>query len=315
MSRVTAFQREGFCVSISVLIKHLFVSILFISSGIAYGDDVITYIIKQQEERKSTRFTLTEWLKIKERMKLMDVWLAMFSKPEHDVFSPELRLTYGQSRLESTFSGFTVTGGAGALKPSVNTTFGRAQLWLTNLFSGTVGIRMLNIDLGFEGEWRKSKFDMPNATVQFSSNASQSISAGSRSSYLGTKSLNLRIFGDSIQDSSFVLRIGQYNATTDSSQLLPNGKTCAFRGTAYGGDLQLYINHWLGLDASYTLLENVKDEGISFKGHMFQYGIFVEISLLSFGGGVFEKQMQLLSGADGFKEQHRGYYMSTSLYL
>ncbi len=33
---------------------------------------VTTYVTKVQEQRKSTRWTLTEWLRIKERMKLMD---------------------------------------------------------------------------------------------------------------------------------------------------------------------------------------------------------------------------------------------------
>ena len=97
---------------------------------------VTTYVVKTQEERKSTRWTLTEWLRIKERMKMMDVWLAMFSDPQKDrEFRPELNLVYQQNRG-------TMTLGDGEGESSSGPMEGysiKAQFWLTNLISSTTG--------------------------------------------------------------------------------------------------------------------------------------------------------------------------------
>ena len=56
-------------------------------SDTASGDHTVvtTYVTKVQEKRRSTRWTLTEWLRIKERMRMMDVWLAMFSSPKKEI--------------------------------------------------------------------------------------------------------------------------------------------------------------------------------------------------------------------------------------
>ena len=68
--------------------------LLAVLAPIARGDtQVTTYVIKTQEERQQTRWSMTEWLRIKERMKMMDVWLAMFSDPKKDKFQPELMLS------------------------------------------------------------------------------------------------------------------------------------------------------------------------------------------------------------------------------
>jgi len=74
--------------------KSYLLSILLMSNWApslqAQGKRVVTYIEDVQEERKSTRWTLTEWLRIKERMKMMDVWLWMFPYPKKGKFPPEL---------------------------------------------------------------------------------------------------------------------------------------------------------------------------------------------------------------------------------
>ena len=78
------------------LLRNLFVGLtiimLLVSSSKAIADQVVVVkvIENRQEKRKSTRWTLTEWLKIKERMKMMDVWLAMFS-PKKPEFTPRVK--------------------------------------------------------------------------------------------------------------------------------------------------------------------------------------------------------------------------------
>ena len=70
-------------------------SLLFSVVSVQAQTKVTKYVFETQEKRQSTRWTLTEWLRIKERMKLMDVWLAMFSSPQKAKFAPELSLQYG----------------------------------------------------------------------------------------------------------------------------------------------------------------------------------------------------------------------------
>ncbi|RYZ77258.1 MAG: hypothetical protein EOP04_31220, partial [Proteobacteria bacterium] len=113
---------------------------------------IITYIDDVQEERKSTRWTLTEWLRIKERMKMMDVWLAMFSKPQ-EKFAPEISFGYAKGVGEAELSPSLALGTPEShdLK-TMQTEEARFQFWFTNLVSGTTGLRTLNIDIGLEGK-------------------------------------------------------------------------------------------------------------------------------------------------------------------
>ena len=63
----------------------------------AYAKSSSTVVINiedTQDERKELRWTLTEWMRIKERMKMMDVWLAMNSDPKKDKFRPEIQFAY-----------------------------------------------------------------------------------------------------------------------------------------------------------------------------------------------------------------------------
>lgn len=55
------------------------IALLFIAQPLpnASADDVFTVIVKKQETKKSTRWSLAEWLRTKERMKWMDQWLAL----------------------------------------------------------------------------------------------------------------------------------------------------------------------------------------------------------------------------------------------
>src|SRR5690606_22469415 len=108
---------------------------------------VTHYVTKVQEERRSTRWTLTEWLRIKERMRMMDVWLAMFSQPKKDSFHPELNLEYGKT--QGVLALREGDGDAGESDTAGSEM--RGTLWLTNLITASTGLRTLNVDLGIEG--------------------------------------------------------------------------------------------------------------------------------------------------------------------
>lgn len=50
------------------------------------ADEVYTFIVKKQEEKASSRWTLGEWLKTRDRMRLMDLWLALHSPTPYEFF-------------------------------------------------------------------------------------------------------------------------------------------------------------------------------------------------------------------------------------
>ena len=52
----------------------------------AQADDVYTFIVKKQEEKASTRWTLAEWLKTRDRMALMDLWLALHTPTPYEFY-------------------------------------------------------------------------------------------------------------------------------------------------------------------------------------------------------------------------------------
>lgn len=60
---------------------------LFLGTGtIAKADDVYQVIVKKQEEKKKTRWSLSEWLETRDRMRLMDLWLAIHSPSPYEFY-------------------------------------------------------------------------------------------------------------------------------------------------------------------------------------------------------------------------------------
>ncbi len=250
--------------------KHIFFlivsSLSFSPLAKSEPEKVTKYIIEVQEERRDTRWTLTEWLRIKERMKMMDLWLAMMNDPAKSKFRPEFSASYYSFRgtLENTVED-SITASTG--------TSGRAELWLTNLISGTIGIRTLNIDLGVEGFGRKM------------------VSLGdTRTSYAGS----LRLFGKNIQDSSLTLKYGVYQSNYDDQPEIA-------RGRVLGGSLQLYILRSLGAEGTYYGFVE-KDKPVSTKnmgGTYYEYFGFIEVSLLRLMVGAYQESWLDLTSEKG----------------
>lgn len=270
---------------------------------------VTTYIVTTQEERESTRWTLTEWLRIKERMKLMDVWLAMFSEPAKDKFSPELSLYYGMRSGTSKATGILQpsTGGPDYSKLKSAGVEGRGQLWLTNLVSGTFGIRTLNVDFGFE-----SYLALPITTTpawdKMDVDAVEGMPAVETKSNQRYHCANFRIFGKNIQDSSFILKVGQY---AHQNALLPNsphGRDEVFNGTFGGVEMDLYLFRWLGLSGEYNSYLRGSANAVDFAGSTAKYGAYIEISLLRFMGGLFSEDLKYTDGFDTLREKRTGMY-------
>ena len=210
---------------------------------------IVTYIEDVQEERKSTRWTLTEWLRIKERMKLMDVWLAMFSKPQ-EKFSPEISIGYAKAVGETEFSLGTLAGNDALQTLGTNTAEEvRLQFWFTNLISGTTGLRTLDVDLGLEGKFRNRFME---GTDVVSSPVGEAWNP--KTEKLQQAGINLRVFGVSSQDSSLVLKGGKFDKEL-GFMVAEN-----ISGSYWGAEMSLYLLSFLGAEGQYYQYLDGKDK-------------------------------------------------------
>ena len=255
---------------------------LVLSSPTARAETrVTTYVIKVQEEREQTRFTLTEWLRIKERMKMMDLWLAMFSDPAKDRFRPELMLAGWVSRGQYRLATGNAPSGTLAGKA------GRAQLWLTNLISATLGVRSLNVDFGLEG-FRRQTGDLVTAAAM----ATQTTRSISREAYCAA----FRLFGRNIQDSSLVLKGGRYTHTDGIADQELKLSSTPITGSWAGAELQLYLLRALGIEATLTQFGDGSSPlgSASQSGSTYEYGLFIEVSLLRLMVGAYGEDFSRL---------------------
>lgn len=52
----------------------------------AHAEDVYTLIIRKQEKKEQSRWSLSQWLETRDRMRLMDLWLALNSLSPYEFF-------------------------------------------------------------------------------------------------------------------------------------------------------------------------------------------------------------------------------------
>ncbi len=284
--------------------KYLFIAILGFTvshkSLFAQTKRIVTYIEDVQEERKSTRWTLTEWLRIKERMKLMDVWLAMFSKPEQK-FAPELTLGYAKGVGESEFRLGSIDGLTSNTIRGTNAAEEiSAKFWFTNLVSGTTGLRTLNIDLGLEGLVR-NRFMKDDEALLDSSGESWL----SETDKLQTAGVNLRLFGASSQDSSLVIKGGKFEKVSGFDQL------DKISGTYFGAEMSLYLLSFLGAEGQYYQYLDGKDK----KGSRVQAMGFLEIYNIRLSYGQERDEWDYKTPLQKLKTKDFERYLSLRVYF
>ena len=272
----------------------------------AQGKRVVTYIEDIQEERKTTRWTLTEWLRIKERMKLMDVWLAMFSDPAKAKFAPELSLTYSRGGGSSQYHLGTASDFGSDQQNYEDPHLregGRLQFWFTNLVSSSTGLHTLDIDLGLEGSFTNRFMD----DNQVLSSPDNSLSFATDTDKLQMAGLNFRIFGANVQDSTLVAKVGKFNRSSGFTA----APWQAMSGTYYGGEMALYFMRFLGAEGHYYSLKPDTKEGEKGSGSQLDYGGFLEIYNVRLGYTLYE-QAWSFSNEDlrlDSKEKGRSYFI------
>jgi hypothetical protein len=294
--------------------KSYLLSILLMSNWApslhAQGKRVVTYIEDVQEERKSTRWTLTEWLRIKERMKMMDVWLAMFSDPKKDKFAPELSLQYGQSRGLSLFK----YGDAADFQDTTWATsetehkkeHGRLQFWFTNLVSSTTGLRTLDIDLGLEASFI-NRFMVEQQTLTPA--AFPELVTGTDKTQLS--GVNLRIFGANEQDSFLVGKIGKFNRSSGFA----DSPFASTSGTYYGGEMALYFLRFLGAEGQYMMFKPQLSDAEKAKASNIEYGGFLEIYNVRFIYSIYDHNWSQEKEGVRLDSREQGRMLTLRLYF
>lgn len=264
---------------------------------------VTTYVTKIQKERRSLRWTLTEWLRIKERMRMMDLWLAMFSRPKTDKFSPEINLIYFQSRGELSYSA-TAENGVQESAP-ITAHQGRLQLYLTNIVTATTKLRTLNVDFGLEAGGKQTSRFSPQASSSFETEISLE-ERRSRSNYYAA---NFRLFGKNIQDSSLVAKIGNYTVDNRILRAADFEGGAKASGLLTAAELQLYLFRWLGVEGNYYWFNRtpVGQAGEYVVGSYYDYFGYIEISLLRVMFGLYTETWQFGDGIHEVNLADTGY--------
>jgi len=289
---------------------------LIMASEIAFAGEttttVTTYVVRTQEEREQTRWTLTEWLRIKERMKLMDVWLTMFSDPNKDKFRPELNASFlaTRSTIQRKIDGAITDDGTGEGSTV------RGQVWMTNLVSSKVGIRTLNIDLGFEAGGRDSGLLSPKDASN-TSTVTASIPANLPSAKTNWYTLDVRLFGKNVQDSSLVLKYGlmqtknslQLSNSARAPTLSKESDSAIASGSTAGAELHIYITKWLGFEGT---AHKYHATAVAYGNHTLDgtYGEqlgFIEIGILRLQGGIYEERWNATWSTEKTSTIERGY--------
>lgn len=233
------------------------------------------YVVETQEKRRELRWTLTEWLKIKERMRMMDLWLALVSDPKKDKFAPELSLSYKQgSRVHSIKS---LNDDSSMEFQEQSAAQADLNFWFTNLISSSTGVRTPNIDLGLSFTKRSYTGDSQNS---FSQGATVwSI----QDSDLQYGLVNFRLFGKNIQDTYLVFKYGQYSLNKGFS--VQGQQAQETDGLVGGSEAKFYFLSWLGVDGEYLKYGNSKgpNGGSEGDGLSERVGVFIEIYNLNLG--------------------------------
>lgn len=280
-------------IAISLLVGGLFI---LAPLGAQLNADVVYIIKDRQKEKQSTRWTLTEWLRIKERMRLMDVWLAMFSTPQKDQFKPELHLRYAFLNLAHTWTNKDIDFSI----PKTTYQNANAKLYLTNLVSASTGLRTLNIDFGFTGEIEKY--------------------ADKSEGFGGT----FRFFGKNNQDTSIeagVLYVkrekrvpSDFNTVFDRA-----GEKATFEQLLVRGELQVYFLNFLGVTGFYdhypTIAKSLSGPPLNIKSRSYGGEVFLEVSLLRLSFGYLQDDYILTNETLRFDEIGKGTYGALALYF
>lgn len=216
------------------------------------------HLRKQQESREKTRWTLTQWLETKERIKAMDMWLQMMSEPKSPFqFSTSFWYRYHWGKISPQ----------NLQNPSYRKHEAQIELWPINVFNSLLGVRTLNLDWGILLNYEQTLFQEKQPSYQWDD---------------FEISMGLRFLGDHTQDTSLTAFLGFYQNENPED---PENKKIS-QGLLLGGHFQLYLLGSLGFDILYKnkgLFTDTKQQGQ--KKEIYETSGFVEVGPLRIRGG------------------------------
>ncbi|OFZ19577.1 MAG: hypothetical protein A2X94_14110 [Bdellovibrionales bacterium GWB1_55_8] len=68
----------------SLIVLFFLFALIWAYSPHVRADETFTFVVKKQEEKAKNRWTLSEWLETRDRMRLMDLWLALHSPSPYE---------------------------------------------------------------------------------------------------------------------------------------------------------------------------------------------------------------------------------------
>lgn len=255
-----------------------------------------------QNQRKSTRFTILEWLKIKKRIKEMDVWLAMYSSPKKAKFRPELKLCYSLNRANHSID----HEGLVASQPHqhMNRRI-KGQLFLTNLMTSTLRAKLLNIDIGFEMNVDHSHSSKGTARLFPRTTLAPGFATDALYSYSALRqAINVRLLGSHSQDSAMMVKYGKLQEQVGGSGL----EERQIEGYYTEIESLIYLTSWFAIHGSWQQDQAQKDSTASLKPTFVhrnrrELGATIDIGLFGVTAGVFDysrqRDMGLSSGGAG----------------
>jgi hypothetical protein len=111
-----AKTRKSWLIRYFYLVLQIWVGVSLGLFQQARGNEIYTFVVKKQEEKKSTRWSLQDWLETRDRMRMMDIWLALHSSSPYEFFvGGDARLVQDPAAVDGKyyFSAFASIFGLG----------------------------------------------------------------------------------------------------------------------------------------------------------------------------------------------------------
>ena len=66
--------------------KRALLALILLTTVVSRGDDVYQLILQKQEKKAESRWSLSQWLETRDRMRLMDLWLDLHSPSAYEFY-------------------------------------------------------------------------------------------------------------------------------------------------------------------------------------------------------------------------------------
>lgn len=205
------------------------------------ADDVYTLILKKQEKKETSRWSLSQWLETRDRMRLMDLWLALHSPSPYEFFISGSYVSGEQGVTRQSGHGLS----AGAYASIFGLQFEREKLGSLTNVQGLFNLRIFGYHVQGTNITLHTGFRQQSAGAHSARAALAGVSASLYlAKYFGIRGMYRHYF-DAIPGSSSVVQ-------TKSGSRVEGGAFIDFRFVRVGAD---YFNadSMKGFDAGLTV--------------------------------------------------------------